>query len=92
MAGTATAYTPLPLDPADVAAVATAGVTHSAEPTYTAGGALTNQNINQRFKYRWVAAPGYEFMAPATAANGIGLYNVAITAAAVMHGTLMFFE
>jgi hypothetical protein len=93
VAGTAaSAPTPLPLDPADVAAVATAGITHSAEPTYTAGGALLNQCINQRSLFRWVAAPGYEFMAPATAANGLGLRNVSITATSIIHGTLMWME
>lgn len=92
-AGTAgSSPTPVPSDPADVAAVATAGITHSAEPTYTAASALMNQCMNQRAMFRWVAAPGYEFMAPATAANGLGLKNVAIAASSIVHGTLMWME
>lgn len=84
--------TPLPVDPGDVAAVATAGITHSSEPTYTATGILFQQAMNQRAMFRWVAVPGYELMAPATASNGIGLKNVAITVTAVMDGTVFFFE
>lgn len=92
-AGTAaSAPVALPVDPGDVAALTTAGITHSVEPTYTATGILFDQAINQRGMFRWVAQPGFELMAPATVANGIGLKNVAITVAAVMLGTIMFFE
>jgi len=92
-AGTAgSSPTPLPIDPGDVPAVATAGITHSAEPTYTATGILFEQTMNQRAMFRWVAVPGMEFMAPATAANGIGLKNVAIAVTAVMTGTVMWVE
>lgn len=86
------APTPLPIDPADVAAIATVGWTHSAEPTYTAGGSLIDQWMNQRAMYRWVAVPGFEFMAPATSANGIGLYNKAITVAAVVQAQVQWLE
>lgn len=91
-AGTSTAYTPLPVDPADVASTSTAGISHSGEPTYTAGGFLVDQAMNQRAAFRWVAVPGYEFLNPATATTGIGLKNIAITVAAVVTGTIMFFE
>lgn len=91
-AGTAgSAPTPNPVDPGDVAAVATAGITHSAEPTY-ASTYLMNIAQNQRAVFRWVAVPGYEFVAPATAANGIGLKNVAITATAIVTGNLAWME
>lgn len=86
------APTPLQSDPADVAAIATVGWTHSAEPTYTAGGSLIDQWMNQRAFYRWVSVPGDEFLAPATAANGIGLYNKAILIAAVIQGQLKWTE
>jgi hypothetical protein len=57
-AGTAgSSFTPLPLDPSDVASVATAGITHSAEPTYTANQNLLRIVFNQRATFRWVAAP-----------------------------------
>lgn len=91
-AGTAgSTPTPNPVDPGDVAAVASGAITHSAEPTYAATYLMENA-INQRGMFRWVAVPGYEFIAPATAANGIGLKNVAIAATAVVLGNLMFME
>lgn len=91
-AGTAgSAPTPLAIDPGDVAAIATAGITHSGEPTY-ASTYLMDQAMNQRAMFRWVAVPGFEFVNPATATTGIGLKNIAITATSIMTGTIMFFE
>lgn len=91
-AGTAgSAPTPLAIDPGDVAAVATAGITHSAEPTYAAT-YFMDQALNQRAMFRFVAVPGYEFVNPATATTGLGLKNIAITATSVVLGTVMFFE
>lgn len=92
-AGTAgTSPTPLPLDPSDVASIATAGITHSAEPTYTASSTLLDINLNQRATFRWVASPGMELVAPATTANGLGLRLVAATTAMVEYGNVFFFE
>jgi hypothetical protein len=71
--GTGTAVTPNPLDPADVAALATAKNNYSAEPTITANSSLFNVGVNQRASYRWVAAPGSELLFPATAGNGLAL-------------------
>lgn len=45
---------------------------HTAEPTYTAGGELMDNIINQRAAFRWVAAPGGELMIPAASDAGIG--------------------
>lgn len=92
-AGTAgSAPTPNPIDPADVASTATAGITHSAEPTYAATYLMDNAE-NQRAFFRWVwNGPGYEWVMPATAANGFGVKNIGITAAAVVLGTVAFFE
>ena len=75
-AGTSTAVTPLALDPQDPASLAAGGSNHTVEPTYTAGGILLQFGLNQRATFRWVAAPGGELKAPATAANGIGMYFV----------------
>ena len=67
-------FTPLPIDPAFGAAAADYGVgVFGAEPTYTASAVLFSISLNQRASYRWVAAPGKELRAPATASNGIGL-------------------
>ena len=91
-AGTAgSSPTPLAIDPGDVAAVATAGITHSAEPTY-ASTYLMDQAMNQRAMFRWVAVPGFEFVNPATATTGLGLKNIAIAATSVITGTMMFLE
>lgn len=73
--------TPKPLDLVDpVAAVATAGITHSAEPTYAAT-YWHNSDINQRGAYRWVAEVGFELGGSATANNCIAGKNIASTSA-----------
>lgn len=72
-AGTTTAVTPVADDPADPAALASAGSNASAEPTYTANTVLFSLAMNQRASYRWVAAPSGEIICPATAANGVGM-------------------
>ena len=82
-AGTSTAVTPRALDPADPASLASAGVNHSAEPTYTANSELLHIAGNQRATWRWVSAPGGELVLPPTAANGIGCFSVSATASAV---------
>lgn len=64
---------PAALDSGDPAAVCTGAITHSAEPTY-ASVLLLEVPMNQRSTYRWEAADGREFIAPATANNGVGCY------------------
>lgn len=71
-AGTSTAVTPAALDSADPAAVGIAGENHTVEPTYTAATELWENAVNQRATLQYFAAPGGEFVVPATAANGIG--------------------
>lgn len=85
------APTPNPLDFGDVAAIATVGWTHSAEPTYAAAD-LLQIPLNQRATFRYVCSPGYEFVAPATAANGVGLRLVSSTSALVQSGTIFWSE
>ena len=77
-AGTATAFTPVPLDAADGAAVFTAGYAHSAEPTYTAGAVLLEVGVNQRTTWDWYAIPGNELVVPATANAGLALRSVVV--------------
>jgi hypothetical protein len=88
-AGTSTAVTPQALDPADPAALSSAGEAHSAEPAYTANAVLLSIGVHMRDNYQWYAAPGCEIVLPATAANGVGLSVIAVstawTACAVMH-------
>jgi hypothetical protein len=71
--GTGTAFTPNPLDPADAAALTTAKIGYTAEPTVTANSFLDYFVVNQRATVRWLAAPGSELIWPATAANGLVL-------------------
>ncbi len=69
-------FSPVPLDPNSPAAAADYGVgVYSVEPSYTPGGVLLNFSLNQRATFRWVAAPGGELLAPATASNGLGLQS-----------------
>ena len=76
--------TPKPLDPADpIAAVATAGITHSAEPTYAAT-YFMDSDMNQRGLFRWVAETGFELGGSATASNTIAGKLVGVTAAVQM--------
>lgn len=82
----------LGLDPNEAAALATVGITHSAEPTYTAGGSLLDVSINQRATFRWVASPGCELMAPATASNCVGTKNHLASASLTIRATVHWFE
>ena len=90
-AGTSSAVTPSPLDPADAATEADSGENHTIEPTYTAGLVLLAVGLNQRATFRWVASPGGELVYPATAANGIGIQTPTSSAVAIT-ATVMFVE
>lgn len=72
-AGTATSVTPVALDPGNPAALAAGGSNHTVEPTYTASAYLMSISINQQATFTWAVDPEYGLVAPATAANGIGL-------------------
>src|SRR4051812_12392805 len=61
-AGTSTAFTPIAGDPSDPASLATSGYNHTVEPTLTASSFLYQFGANQRATFRWVAAPGCEFL------------------------------
>lgn len=71
--GTGTAKVPAPLDPADTASATVGTVNYTIEPTITAATNLLNVGVNQRASYRWVAAPGSEFVWPATNVNGLAV-------------------
>lgn len=83
-AGTAgSSPTPKPNDPQDVAAVCTAGITHSAEPTYGATFFL-DFDLNQRSSKEFALIDGREFAGSATLSNGVGSVMQAVTAALQM--------
>ena len=71
--------TPKPDDPQDVAAVVTAGITHSAEPTL--GANFMDFDLNQRASKEWGAQDGREIAGAATASNTVSSRMVGVTAA-----------
>ena len=75
--------TPKPDDPQDVAAVSTAGITHSSEPTYGAAFFL-DFDLNQRASKEWGSMDGRELAGAATTNNGVAAKMTAVTAALVM--------
>ena len=72
-AGTSTAVTPNPLDPADAAAISVCAANYTAEGTITAASDVWYIGMNQRASYRWVASPGSELLTPATSSAGLSL-------------------
>ena len=91
-AGTATASTPVALDPADTAAGTVGAVNATAEGTITASSSVFFVGVNQRASYRWVAAPGSELVAPATNLAGFALRAKSPGYTGTATGTLYFQE
>jgi len=90
-AGTTSAVTPTPLDPADAVTESDAGENATIEPTYTANLVLLAIPLNQRATFRWVASPGKELVYPATASNGLGVQTTTASAVAIS-ATVMYEE
>lgn len=88
--GTASAFTPLPLDPADAAATTVCEQAYTVNGTLTANAIVLTVPLNQRASFRWVAAPGSELMVPATASNGIA--TLTPTSSAVLVTATELFE
>lgn len=85
-------YTPEPLDPNDPASAADFGVgTFSVEPTYTGSAELLQFDLNLRSSFQWIAVPGGELVAPATANNGLGTYSTS-SGGTGTHTVTKFFE
>ena len=72
-AGTSSAIIPNALDGAIRAAGTVGSANFTAEGTITALSSLFYVGVNQRASYRWVAAPGSEFIIPATNLAGVAL-------------------
>lgn len=89
--GTNTLVTATKLDPADRVAQALCGENHTAAPTYTASEELAEFGLNTRATFRWVAAPGYEIVTPATAANGVG-WSALHASATTLFGVQAYWE
>lgn len=89
---TGTATTPLPLDPADAAATTLTVANSTTEGTVTAASELFYVGVNQRASYRWVAAPGSEFVWPATSCAGFVLRARSGGYTGTATGTCLFTE
>lgn len=87
-----TGFTPTKLDPDSPNSTLDAGLTHSVEPTETAGSELLRFAMNQRATFRWVAQQGKEIVVPAITSNGINLVRRASGADFAMDATIHFFE
>ncbi len=82
-AGTSTSVTPVTFDSGNPAATTVCGKNHSVEPTY-AGVSLLDIAHNQLATVQWRAAPDEEIVAPATAANGMGVFCVGVAGSGVL--------
>jgi hypothetical protein len=91
-AGTGTSHTPAQVDSGDAVALMTCLVNHTIEPIITDQTGLLQIAVNQRASYRWVAAPGGEFIVPATTANGIGVRAKSPAYASTVTGHVSFWE
>ena len=88
-AGTSTAATPNPLDPADAASGIVAGVNHTAEPTIAAGADLWSLGANQRASYRWICRDDKAALwIPATNLAGIAIRGKSVTYASTAVATV----
>ena len=72
-AGTVSAMVPLPIDPADAAALTVCGVNATVEGTITANSSVWSKAVNQRNSASWQAAPGGELVWPATNLAGLAM-------------------
>ena len=86
-----TTVNPRPLDPLTVAATATClRGTFSGTPTI--GNILLEISLNQRATFRWVAAPGSELIAAATANNGLQIFSVSSSGTPNSNMTMLYWE
>jgi len=99
-AAAVTPYTPLQLDPVNIASAAIGGATatgvnsSSTEPGgMTLATSLLVIPLNQRATFRYVASPGAEFVNTFASGNGLSLRQLGAAAqASVGTATLLFFE
>lgn len=82
-AGTSTAVTPQPIDPADAATEYDAGTNHTVNPTFTANAFVLTVPLNQRSTFRWEAGLYGELVWPATASNGFGVLTLTSSAVVI---------
>ena len=93
--GTSSGYTTIvanPLDPADAVSLCLATANATTEATISASAVQWYIGINQRASYRWVAAPGSEFVWPATTSNGFVLRALSPAYTGTATGATLFSE
>jgi hypothetical protein len=90
-AGTSTAVTPNPNDPADAATETDAGENHTVEPTYTANSEQLVVPFNQKATFRWYVSKEDGIIWPATASNGVG-FETPTASAVTIAATARFQE
>lgn len=92
-AGTSTSATPVPIDPAEIAASTVGSVNFSAEGTITSNSSLWNIAINQQLSYVWQAVPDRgELIFPATNLAGLALRAKSGAYTSTATGHLQFIE
>jgi hypothetical protein len=90
--GEGSGFTPNNLDPAGPAGANDSGIAYSSEPTYTSNKQLLVFSLNQRATFRWVAAPGSEFILAATQNHGAGLKTSSSTSTQAHESCILFAE
>lgn len=89
-AGTSTAVTPVPMNPADAVSGTVGSANFTAEGTITATSSMFYLGINQRASYRWVAAPGSELFWPATNLAGLAMRTRSVSGGTATATTQMW--
>ena len=91
-AGTSTAVTPFPLDPADAATEQDAGANHTIDPTLTANAMMLTIPLNQRATFRWTVDETCAIVTPATASNGLAVRTPTASGLLAVTATLHWAE
>lgn len=67
-------------------------VNSSVETNLTYTNSIWNVGVNSRASYRWVAAPGSEFVYPAVSSAGLGLRALSGSYTGTATGAVLFSE
>lgn len=88
---TSATFTPVAIDPADPASLATVPTAWSGNPTLTASAYTYSFAVNMQATYRWVAYPGSE-MKVANSTTGLYLMSLVTTAAYSTTFSFLYYE
>lgn len=90
--GTGTSAVPGPKDTQDAAALITANVNSTAEPTVTAATILLPWSLNQRAGFLWQCAPDRGLWSPAVNTTGLGLRAKSTNYASTYYAGISYLE